>query len=76
MIRQIAARVFGGTASVLLALGRWLAQANQPVARKRKCSWFDCNPDTLHATLPRDPDEEEAEAWYRAHFRINGQPLP
>jgi hypothetical protein len=57
--------------TVHTALARWFAQP--PVARKGKCSWFDCNPGTLE--LPRDPDEDEAEAWYRAHFRINGQPL-
>jgi hypothetical protein len=76
VIRQIAARVCGDTARMFLALGRWLAEAAQPVARKGKCSWFGCNPDTLHAALPRDPDQEEADAWQRAHFRINGQPLP
>jgi hypothetical protein len=43
---------------------------------RKRTSWFDCDPDTIHAALPRDPDEEEAEAWRRAHFRINGHPLP
>lgn len=57
------------------ALGRWLAQSDQPRAPKRT-SWFDCDPDTVQAALPRDPDEEDAEAWYREHFRVNGQPLP
>lgn len=57
------------------AFGRWLAQADRPGTPKRKCSWFGCDPDTLHAALPRDPDEEEAAAWDRAHFRINGQPI-
>ena len=30
----------------------------------------------LLTALPRDPDQEDAEAWYRTHFKINGQPLP
>jgi hypothetical protein len=51
------------------ALGRWLSEADQPVARKRKCSWFGCDSDTLRAALPCDPDEVEAERWQREHFR-------
>jgi hypothetical protein len=47
-----------------------------PASERRRTSWFDCDRDTLHAALPRDPEAEEAEAWYRAHFRINGQRLP
>lgn len=58
------------------ALGRWLARADQPAAHNSKRSWFDCDSDALRAALPRDPDVEDAEAWYSAHFRINGQPLP
>jgi len=54
----------------------WLAPADVPEVKRKRTSWFDCDPDTLHAALPSDPDEEEAEAWWRAHFRINGQPLP
>jgi hypothetical protein len=71
--RAAAARIL---TALHAALGRWLAHAPPPVRRKGKCSWFGCDPDTLRTALPRDPDEEEAEAWYRAHFRINGQPLP
>jgi hypothetical protein len=40
---------------------------------RKGTSWFDLEPGTL--ALPRDPDEEESEAWYRAHFRVNGQPV-
>ena len=61
MIRQIAARVHA-------ALGRWLAEGAPPIARKRT-SWFGCDQETLHAALPRDADEEEAEVWWREHFR-------
>jgi hypothetical protein len=43
-----------------------------PSARKGT-SWFDLDPGTL--TLPKSADEEESEAWYRAHFRVNGQPV-
>jgi hypothetical protein len=39
---------------------------------RKRTSWFSCDPETLHAAQPRDPDEEEAEAWDRAHFR-NGR---
>jgi hypothetical protein len=58
------------------ALGRWLALTVVPEVRRKHTSWFGCDADTIHAALPRDPDEEEADAWHRTHFRINGQPLP
>lgn len=41
-----------------------------PSTSERKgTSWFDCDPEQMRAVAPRDPEEEEAEAWYRAHFR-------
>jgi hypothetical protein len=49
------------------------ADSDRTSERKGVC-WFDLKPGTL--ALPRDPDEEEAAAWERAHFRINGQRLP
>jgi hypothetical protein len=86
MIRQIAARVCEGSAmtaaavrilrALHAALGRWLTLADVPEVKRKRTSWFDCDSDTLHAALPSDPDQEEADAWARAHFRINGQPLP
>ena len=44
-----------------------------PVSDRKGRSYFDCDPETLRAALPRDQEAEESEAWYRAHFRINGQ---
>lgn len=56
-------------------LGRRLAEADQPVAPKRKSySWFDCEPGAF--APPKSADEEEAEAFYRTHFKSNGRPLP
>ncbi len=71
--RAVVVRVLRVLHSVL---GRWLAQADQRAERNSKRSWFGCDSDALRVALPRDPDEEDAEAWYRAHFKINGQPLP
>lgn len=51
-------------------LARWLAEADRPVARKSKCSWFSCDPDGVRAVLPRDPDDEVAERRRRNTFRI------
>ena len=47
------------------ALVRW--RKGEPVAERKRTSWFDCAPGTL--PLPRSAEDEEAEAWYRAHFR-------
>jgi hypothetical protein len=55
------------------AVIRILRALRTALGRKR-CTFFDLPPDTFRSM--RDPDEEEAEAWYRAHFRINGRPLP
>jgi hypothetical protein len=41
---------------------------------RKRYTFFDLPPDAFRSM--RDPDEEEADAWYRAHFRINGRPLP
>lgn len=60
---------------ILRTLAHWFDPGTAaPVARKR--SWFSADLDTLRATLPHDPDAEEAAAWDRAHFKINGRPLP
>lgn len=61
MIRAPIARILR---ALRMALGR----------ERKRCTFFDLPPDTFRSM--RDPDEEEAEAWYRAHFRINGRPLP
>jgi hypothetical protein len=37
-----------------------------PSARKA-VSWFDLEPGTI--APPKSADEEESDAWYRAHFR-------
>jgi hypothetical protein len=67
-LRYTLAMIRATTVRVLRALhttlGRWLA--DQPAAPKRKrTSWFDVEPGRF--SLPRDPDEEEAEAFARAH---------
>jgi len=36
---------------------------------RKACSWFDCDPEVLHGLVPRDPEAEDVERWYREHFR-------
>lgn len=57
---------------MFLALGRWLAETDQPPKRKVRCSSFDVEPGAF--PRPVDPDEQEAAAWYASHFRLNGRP--
>lgn len=48
--------------------------AESPRRKERKrTSWFDCDPDVIHAALPRDPDEEVAERRRPNTIRI-GRP--
>jgi hypothetical protein len=54
-------------AGLKAALACWRGGA--PVAeRKARCSWFGCDPEVLRGLVPRDPEAEEAERWYREHF--------
>jgi len=46
------------------ALCRWLALAVVPEVKRKRTSWFGCDADTIHAALPRDSDEEEAEPGF------------
>jgi hypothetical protein len=49
-------------------------KADESLVERRRVCWFDLEPGTL--ALPKSEEEQETEAWYRAHFKINGQPLP
>jgi hypothetical protein len=46
--------------------GNQHASIEAPSARKGG-SWFDLEPGTI--APPKSADEEESDAWYRAHFR-------
>ncbi len=48
------------------ACARW-REGEPEVKRKDRCSWFDIEPGTFEP--PASADDEEADAWYRAHFR-------
>lgn len=50
------------------ALGRWLVEADVPVVKLKRTSWFDVEPGTLASS--GDPDEEVGERRRRNTFRI------
>ena len=57
-------------AGVAAALAHWREQPVEPI--KHRC----CSFDGLGAPAVRSAEDVEAAAWYRAHFRVNGRPLP
>lgn len=38
-----------------------------PLSKRKGVSWFDLEPGSI--APPKSADEEESDAWYRAHFR-------
>ena len=67
-LRRILAALCAGWRA---ALSHW--REGEPAAKlKARCSFFDVEPGTF--PLPVDPDDADAAAWYRTHFRLNGRP--
>lgn len=66
VVRVLAALRAGWRADLL----QW--HEGEPEVKRKRTSFFDCDPDALHAALPSDPDREEREEferWERLHFK-------